>query len=874
MINTLISSFNAGELSPYLQDRVSLDKYRNGCLLLENMYPTIYGTAHRRPGTQYIGNAGSQSTRSRLHGLNFNESNTVVMEIGVGFIHFWRGEQQITTANAVPVDYTGVPFTTVPAGFWYTEDELRSISILQINSVVYLAHPNHPPLRLTYTSDSNVTIGEIPYRYAPVQDVNVTTTTVTPSARTGNVFLYPSDGVSSTIFQNSDIGSYFQLQHLNPVRQLYFSLATSSTTTPLFVKGNYTVQTYNYWNATVYVEQKSDDGVWYAVKNLTSSADANFTFGSSIPKGGYVRCRIVTTTPTTGSPNNGKAVLEPADGVLTGQVRITGRSSIASDTTVATTVAGTTLTINQDYAGNLAAGTPCPLVGMPISGGNIPANTTITAIAVNGTTGKATLTLSSTVPISASFSVTFGNNANCATGIVTQTLGDTIPTGMWSRGAFSVRNGYPSAVGLFEGRVFYGGTLQQPNTIWGSASDDFQQFLLSTLASDAVTFTLSTTSAGRIQWFIGKSSMIIGTTSDEWAVSGSSGAINAANIVAKLQSRYGSTSLTPLVVNETLLFFQRGNRKVREMSYNFGVDAWVSPDLTVLSEQSVRKGILERAYTRVPDGTMWLVTADGGLTNMVYERDQQVAAFARHFTDGIIESVATVNGSGGEDEVWISVKRTIKASDGVTDINQRYIEKLRLGVRTAVETADKSGWWFSDSAKLVTSSTPFSTITGLNHLEGKTVQVWGDNAVVAITVNPVTGKYVVKNGTIYLGESVSRAIVGLPYTSKLAPMRVEHELNDGSSVGRRSRIPRIKVRVMNSLGGEFSSDNTTWSEMLARTTTDKMDVSPTPWDTFELLSVGGNWTYTPNLYLRQNLPMPLSVVSIVVLWETAENIRD
>jgi hypothetical protein len=105
-------------------------------------------------------------------------------------------------------------------------------------------------------------------------------------------------------------------------------------------------------------------------------------------------------------------------------------------------------------------------------------------------------------------------------------------------------------------------------------------------------------------------------------------------------------------------------------------------------------------------------------------------------------------------------------------------------------------------------------------------------------------------------------------------MRVDHELNDGSSVGRKSRIPRIKVRVMNSIAGEFSSDNSTWFEMLSRTTSDKMDFSPSPQDTFELLSVSGNWTYTPNLYLRQNLPMPMSLVSIVVIWETAENIRD
>ena len=787
MLNTLISSFNAGELSPYLQDRTSLEKYRNGCLVLENMNPTIYGTAHRRAGTQYLGQAGSQSTRSRLHGLNFSDSDRVVMEIGVGFIHFWRDTALISTANAVPVDYTGTPFSTVPSWFWYTEDELRSISIMQINRVIYLAHPNHPPMRLSYFSDTNVTLGEVSFVFAPMSDINVTSTTITPSAKTGSITLTSSTG----IFTTDDVNSYYQLNHFNPSKFIEQGLRTDTTSSTIIVKGSYTLNTFGTWSGTLDLQQQGEDGVWYSIRKFSSALDYNAAYTAKTEDA--VLLRMVTTgTSTQSSTTVPRAVLTPVDGLLNGMVRITQYNSATS---------------------------------------------------VNAT--------------------------------VIQTLGDTIATGMWYAGAFSKKKGYPNSVGLFEGRVCYAGTSTQPNTIWASASDDFQQFLLGVNTGDAITFTLSSTTAGRIQWMVGKSSLVVGTTTDEWAIaSGNGSPLSATNITAKLQSRYGSTSISPLVVNETLLFFQRGNRKVREMSYSWQVDAWVSPDLTVLSEQAVRKGILERAYIRVPDGTMWVVTEDGGLTSMVYERDQQVAAFARHFTDGIIESVAAINGSGGEDEVWISVKRTIKASDGVTNIDRRYIEKLRLGVRTAVETGDKTGWWFSDSAKLVTSSTPFSTITGLDHLEGKTVQVWGDNAVVALAQNPTTSAYTVKNGTIYLGESVSRAIVGLPYTSKLSPMRVDHELNDGTSVGRKSRIPRIKVRVMNSIAGEFSSDNSTWFEMLSRTTQDKMDASPAPQDTFELLSVSGNWTYTPNLYLRQYLPMPMSVVSIVVIWETAENIRD
>jgi hypothetical protein len=787
MINTLISSFNAGELSPYIQDRVSMDKYKNGCQTMENMVPTIYGTAHRRPGTEYLGTAALSTSRSRLYGLNFTDTDRVVMEIAVGSIRFWRSGQLISGATAAPVDYAGNAYSSaypVPAGFWYTEAELRDISITQINRVIYLAHPNYPPYRISYYSDSNITIGEVPFKYAPMMDVNTTSTTITPSAKIGSITLT----ASASIFNSNHVGAYFQLSHFNPTRYVDIVLNSSSVTTSstIWIKGDYTVNTFGTWTASLQLQRKGNDGAWYTVKTFNSTKDYNAAYTATEPLGAYYQMIVSNVTANT-SASIPRAVLSPVDGTLYGQVRITA--------------------------------------------------------VTNGTT---------------------------ATGTVTQSLGDTSATYMWNEGAFSNNNGFPSTVGLFEGRVIYGGTTNQPNTIWGSASSDFQQFLLGANAGDSIAFTLSSVSAGRIKWIIGKSSMIVGTSTDEWAIAGSNGQpLSASNVEAKLQSRYGSASLTPLVVNETLLFFQRGNRKVREMSYSWQVDAWVSPDLTVMAEQATRDGIVERSYTRVPDGTMWIITATGQLVSMVYERDQQIAGFSRHITDGTFESVTTLPGTGGEDEVWVSVLRNINGN------NVRYIERLKIGVRTAVESGNKSGWWFSDCATYVSNGSPTSTITGLSQLEGKTVQVWGDNAVVSLAPNSNNSNlYTVYNGTIYLSTPVTSAVIGLPYTSTLTPMRVEQDMQDGTSVGRRSRIPKMKIRVMNSIAGEFSTDNSNWFQMVSRTTSDYMDASPTPQNSFEVLTVSGNWTYTPNITLRQNLPMPLSVVSIVVLWQTSENVAD
>lgn len=50
---TLVS-FNAGELSPRLDARSDLEKVSSGCRILENFIIETYGSARRRPGTQFM----------------------------------------------------------------------------------------------------------------------------------------------------------------------------------------------------------------------------------------------------------------------------------------------------------------------------------------------------------------------------------------------------------------------------------------------------------------------------------------------------------------------------------------------------------------------------------------------------------------------------------------------------------------------------------------------------------------------------------------------------------------------------------------------------------------------------------------------------
>jgi hypothetical protein len=505
--------------------------------------------------------------------------------------------------------------------------------------------------------------------------------------------------------------------------------------------------------------------------------------------------------------------------------------------------------------------------------------------------------------------------------------------------------------------LVFAGTNLLPSTIWGSYSNDFQNFKQGAYDADSYLFTLSSASGGLIRWMLPKTILIIGTTQGEWSLGSADGTrpLTPTNVVAKRHSNYGSAGGMASIVNDTILYIQRMARKVRELIYDYSSETWVSADLTSLAEHITRPTIVETAFQRSPDAILWMVRSDGQLVSMTYEREQQVCGSSRQVTSGIIESVATIGSTTGEDEVWMLVNRTI---NGAT---VRYIERFKTGMRLALDTADKSSWWYVDAGKLVnpttsivitnvtrtgttatmtlatphgvsvgstfqaniagfvntdaaipysyngtytataTTATKFSftcssttlgttanggiatygsynltntVLTGLSHLEGQTVSVWGGVTTNGITtygvVNPVINT-TVSGGSITLQTPVNYALVGLPYTSTLVPQMLQRDLQDGTSAGRRMRIAKMNVKVFNSIAGEYSTDGTNWFGLPSRHTTDVMDSSPPAFFGFERVSLSSNWKDGVDLYFRQSLPVPLTIAAIVASWESSES---
>jgi hypothetical protein len=435
---------------------------------------------------------------------------------------------------------------------------------------------------------------------------------------------------------------------------------------------------------------------------------------------------------------------------------------------------------------------------------------------------------------------------------VNKWLGATITgTTQWSEGAFSDVRGYPRTVTFHEQRLCFGGTVHQPNTVWCSRVDDFENFQIGTKEDDSVSFTIASNEGNRINWMFSQKQLIIGTSGDEWTVGGATDSepFSAINISARRQASYGSKYMRAVLLNDVLLFVQRRGRKVRELVYKFEQDGWVAPDLTVLAEHITQGELVELAFQQQPDAVLWCVRGDGTLIGMSYERDQEVVAWHKHTTDGLFESVATVYGLGGDDdEVWFSVQRTINGQ------TKRYIERFKPDFRTVFDTEDKENWWYLDSAGRYDGA-PATIITGLGYLEGKTVSVLADGAV---QINKT-----VTSGEITLDKPASKVLVGLPYTSLLQPMKLDYDMPDGPTRGRKKRINRVEVSLYKSLGGQASTDGSEWLSIYPRDFDDPMDASPPVFSGDTEVVLSGNYSEDADIYLRQNLPYPLTVRALV-----------
>jgi len=427
----------------------------------------------------------------------------------------------------------------------------------------------------------------------------------------------------------------------------------------------------------------------------------------------------------------------------------------------------------------------------------------------------------------------------------------------WALGAFSDTTGYPSCVSFYEQRLVFAGTEAQPQTLYFSKSGDYENMHENrggTIADDdAIIYTIASNQVNAVRFLSATRTLIVGTVGGEFSVSGggTDDPITPTNILIKKQSNHGCANTDAIPVGNVTLFLQRAKRKIRELAYNFDVDGYVAPDMTILAEHISETGFNEMSYQQEPNQIIWAVREDGQLAGLTYQREQQVVAWHRHIFGGsfstgnaVCESVATIPTNDKEYQTWVIIKRTI---NGVT---RRYVEYINQFDFT--ET-DNTTFNFLDS-QLAYSGSATTTITGLDHLEGQTVSVLANGST-----HP---DRTVSGGSITLARSSTKVKVGLPYTSILQTMRIDAGSQNGTSQAKTKRIYNITVRLYESIGVEVGPNLSNMETIPFRSSAQLMDTAIPVYTGDKEVEFRGNYETDGYIYVRQTQPLPLTVLSL------------
>lgn len=409
---------------------------------------------------------------------------------------------------------------------------------------------------------------------------------------------------------------------------------------------------------------------------------------------------------------------------------------------------------------------------------------------------------------------------------------------------------YPRAVSHFEGRRTYAGPNSAPQDVWLVAADSESDmtYRLPLIASDRIHRTLKSATLAVVRHLIPFGNLLVLTDSTEFRVSPTEGEVlTPYSFLARPQSHIGCSPAQPVLANNTLLFADLGGH-VREMGWSTPAGGYVTSDL---SERSAHRfdlySVVQFALSRSPYPITWAVSSSGLLLGCTYAAEQELVAWHAHDTDGSVETVCAIV-EGGESRVYVGVRRTI---NGAT---KRYVE--RMGTMRPVSRVNSS---CLDSSLLLSTTSAVTTVTGLSHLEGKTVYVLANGAVQEPRV--VSGGQITLSTP--LGSGTNTVRIGLPLVREIQSVPATFSI-EAFGGGRTKGVNRVWFRVADA--GQFKAgptlqavDLTPANEIPANTI-----ASSTLYSGVVGITVPSTWSEDGQAYLRMTDPLPITVTSYCV----------
>lgn len=450
------------------------------------------------------------------------------------------------------------------------------------------------------------------------------------------------------------------------------------------------------------------------------------------------------------------------------------------------------------------------------------------------------------------------------------------PSTRWARQAWRASAGYPNAIAFFRGRLCFA----RDNTVWASVSQDFENFTRKTAGQVTLDMafvgTLAADKNDRVLWMYGSTALLAGTASGEWAIGeqASAQAFGPGNAKAEKQTGYGSIQMTPVKVDQSVLYLQRGGKRLREMSFNqlAGTSGqWDSDDRSQLAEHMAPQyGFLYMAHQRQPESVVWVSSASGRLYSMTYDKKQNVYAWARHRLGGY--------GAFGNGPIVASMC-SVKSPDGVNDDVWMLVHRFDAGIPLttmevlgpAQDPYSLSNWYFHDipdtrNSNYLDCSSPALVFPGATAILvpytsivfGATVSAVLSGCVIPSAVVSATGMPVEATQDTRAGR------VGYAYTSNYWSLPLQGQSQTGTPQGKVSRVFGITARLYNSVGFRYGITPTDLTIDRKEMRTQDMgmnDAVPLQSGDFYVTPTTA-YVDQPTIFMQQDQPLPHTTLAL------------
>jgi len=784
-VSSIVTNFQSGELSPRIEGRIDLQKYSSGAQTLQNMLTFPQGGITRRPGTKYAGTS-KDGGKVRLMNFEFSDTQAYVLEFGATYIRFFKDGEILTEATKTITGITKAnPAVVTSNGHGFSNGDR-----VFIKSVVGMVELNNREFTVA---------GE-------------TTNTFQLSGVDSSAFTtYGSAGTAGKIVEVTTTYSVTEIFEINHVQSA----------------------------DVIFLAHKSHEPA-----KLTRTTETSFTLSDiDFIDGPYLDENITTTTITSNANTGTVTLTASADLFVAGHVgslfQFRERVEIGHEAWAASTAYAENALVHHN--GNLYKKTDA---GSDSSGTQAPVH-------LEGTETYGAIDWQYQHSGTGFVKVTAVTNATTATAVVQNDNFLVLPavatdgTTQWSEGSFSIKNGFPRAVAFYEERLYFAGTTNQPQTIFGSVTADFENHTPGTEDDDAINVTIASDQVNVITHMLPGRFLQIMTTSSEFTLSGAGlTAVTPTNVNVLRETTFGSGSVRPLRAGASTIMVQKGGEKVKEVTFSLETDGLVGRDLTVLGEHLARGGLTDMIWQQEPELVLWFVRADGVLIGLSYDPANNTIGWHQHPLGGtaVVESITSIP-SGSEDQVYLSVQRTINSAT------------VRHIVFMQTLSFDTIGDAFFVDSGFTYSGTATTTITGMHHLEGQTVQILADGSTHADKT--------VSGGSVTLDRSASKVHVGYSYDSLVKTLRMEAGAEDGIAQGKIKRIHGVTVRFLETVGAELGPNINKLDRLPFRDSSMSMD------DAVPLFS-GDKEIFFPSGYendaqvvVRQNQPLPMTILAIM-----------